>query len=144
MLIPDIAHENYELTVNLKRTAITSIWELTKALKICREQKYWEVLGHHSFSSYLAQPELDLNEHTVNNWITTLNRFEDLHILPPEVVDISKLSLIAPHLTSENAEELILKAQTLSRSDLRAELPIEIKQPETTCICPICGNKHIV
>lgn len=137
----DEAHNNYNHTVELKKVAITSVWELAKTLKECREQKYWEALGYQSFASYLAQPELDLNEHTVNNWITILNRFEENRVVLPEVLDISKVALIAPHITPENADELITKAQTLSRSDLRAELPIETK-PLKQCICPTCGNKH--
>jgi len=143
----DEAHTNYTSICNLRHSINNGFWVLVEQLKNCREQKYWETLGYDSFASYLAQPEIDFNLHTVDNWITTYNRIKEHNLLPPEgVIDIgiSKLSMIAPYLTTENASDLLYKAKTLSRNDLRSEMtgiePI-VKQK---CTCPLCGNTHIV
>jgi N6-adenosine-specific RNA methylase IME4 len=121
----DEAHNNYTYIVSLRKNINTSFWQLVTELKRARDNRYWIVLGNDSWASYLAQPEIDLNEHTVDNYITAYNSIKQLNILPPAGafdIDISKLTAIAPYLTKENAEELILKAKTLSRSDLRDEM----------------------
>ena len=142
----DQAHENYEYICKLRHSINNGFWILVEQLKKCREEKYWQTLGYETFASYLAQPEIDFNLHTVDNWITTYNRMKEHNLLPPEgVIDIgiSKLSVIAPYLTPENSTELLYKARTLSRSDLRAELTGKEKQIKEKCTCPTCGNVHI-
>ena len=120
----DQAHENYTYIVELKKNINSSFWQLVTELKKCRDNNYWQVLGHESWSSYLAQPEIDLVVGTVDNYITVYNAFKEKDLLTHALVELSigKLQAITPYLTSDNAEELLEKAKTLSRSDLRDEM----------------------
>ena len=143
LAITDQAHQNYTQICSLRHSINNGFWILVEQLKQCRENRYWAALGYESFSSYLAQPEIDFHEHTVDNWITTYNHIKAHNLLPPEgVIDIaiSKLSIIAPHLTEDNAEELLEKARTLSRRDLVASFTN--REPDPIHACPLCGNKH--
>ena len=129
----DQAHENYVYISKLRKDISNGFWMLVGELKKCRDNRYWAVLGNQTWASYLAQPEIDFNEHTVDNWITIYNRIKECHLLPPEGVidiDISKLAVVLPHLTPENGEELLQKAKNLSRSDLREEFRQKRATPE--------------
>lgn len=131
--IANIAHQNYEQIVTLRKSINLNFWQLVERLKLARDNRQWVILDCESWASYLAQPEIDFNEHTVDNWITIYNSIKQNTLLPPEGVidiDVSKLAIVAPHLTPENAEELLLKAKNLSRSDLREE--IKLLNPITT------------
>jgi len=64
------------------------------------------------WASYLAQPEIGLSVHTVDNYISIFNTLLIRKIVPPAGVAISKLEVILPHLTEQNAPELIEKAKT--------------------------------
>jgi 16S rRNA G966 N2-methylase RsmD len=126
------AHGVYENIVTLRKSINTNFWLLVENLKVARENRHWAILGHESWSSYLAQPEIDLNLRTVDNYISIYNSIKDNHLLTPACVeiDISKLQTIAPYLHNGNAAELIEKARTLSRSDLRQELKEEKRKDE--------------
>ena len=128
----DAAHENYTYIVSLKKNINSSFWQLVAELKKCRDKKYWEVLGNENWETYLAQPEIDLAGGTVDNYITVYNAFVEKNLLTHALVELSigKLQAITPYLTKENAEELLLKARTLSRSDLRDEMR-ELGTPTT-------------
>ncbi len=138
-LLADTAHENYTYIVQLRSGIKEYFWLLIEQLKTCREQKYWQVLGYETWNSYLAIPEIDLSPKTVDNYITVLNRLTENDLLPPKGVDVGKVAITAPHLTNENASELIAKAESLSRSDLIAEV-IHKELPERKLlVCPKCG-----
>ena len=109
----------------LRKVTVGAFWQLVELLRTARKREIWKKMGYDSWAAYLAQPELAFRKHTVDNYITAFNRFEELG-LPTRVLKLpqSKARLIAPHLTKENAEELIEKAQALSWSDLRAEVGI--------------------
>ncbi len=138
-LLADTAHENYTYIVQLRNGIKKYFWILIKELKTCRENKYWQVLGYESWPSYLAMPEIDLSPKTVDNYITVLNRLTESDVLPPEGVDVSKVAIIAPHLTKENALDIIAKAETLSRSDLIAEVIHKELPIQKLSTCPKCG-----
>jgi N6-adenosine-specific RNA methylase IME4 len=130
--IANIAHQNYEQIVILRKSINLNFWQLVERLKIARDNRQWVVLDCESWASYLAQPEIDLNEGTVNNYISIYDKLSKYiktsdmcEKLLPFDIDIGKLALIAPKVTDENAEELLTKAKTLSRSDLRKELVIK-------------------
>jgi N6-adenosine-specific RNA methylase IME4 len=133
----DEAHANYTYIVSLKKNINSSFWQLVAELKKCRDNRYWEVLGNESWDAYLAQPEIDLAGGTVDNYITVYNAFEEKNLLTHALVELSigKLQAITPYLTAENAEELLLKAKTLSRSDLRDEMR-ELAFPTTPQALP--------
>lgn len=123
------AHDIYEQIVVLRKSINTSFWSLVEYLKSARDYRIWAVLGYDSWSSFLAQPEIDLNYRTVENYIsiykTVIEKLGDARrreLLLPFDIDITKLQVITPYITQDNSEELIQKAKTLSRSDLRAEI----------------------
>ena len=143
----DQAHENYTKICSLRHSINNGFWVLVEELKKCRESKLWAVLGYDTFASYLAQPEIDFHEHTVDNWITTYNRIKEYHLLPQcgsIEMAVSRLAIVAPHLTKENATDLLYKAKTLSRSDLIKEVSGKDQPLKDYHLCPLCGNKHQV
>ena len=143
----DTAHENYTKICSLRHSINNGFWVLVEELKKCRESKLWAVLGYDTFASYLAQPEIDFHEHTVDNWITTYNRIKEYHLLPQcgsIEMAVSRLAIVAPHLTKENATDLLYKAKTLSRSDLIKEVSGKDQPLKDYHLCPLCGNKHQV
>jgi hypothetical protein len=147
----DNAHDLDNCIKTLRQRTIKNLWGLIEYLQLARKQKIWEVLNYHSWSAYLAQPEIDLAEKTVDNYITTLNRFKEQDLLPPALLDVTKVREIAPHINKENYDKLVEKAQSLSRSDLREELkemgyiekPKQINEAEEEVLytCPNCHFK---
>jgi hypothetical protein len=141
----DQAHENYEYICKLRHSINNGFWILVEQLKKCREEKYWQTLGYETFASYLAQPEIDFNLRTVDNWITTYNHIKTYNLLTQYgSIDmaVSRLAIVAPHLTKENAAELLYKAKTLSRKDLIAEVTGKEPIIKEKCTCLTCGNIH--
>jgi len=141
----DQAHENYTQICSLRHSINNGFWVLVEQLKTCRENRYWQALGYETWASYLAQPEIDFHEHTVDNWITTYNHIKAYNLLPQYgSIDmaISRLAIVAPHLTKENASDLLYKAKTLSRSDLIAEVTGKEREIKEKCTCPVCGDIH--
>ena len=61
------AHKNYENIVYLRKHINESFWTLVEQLKIARENKIWTSLNYESWSSFLAQPEIDLHTGTFEN-----------------------------------------------------------------------------
>ena len=106
-------------------------WELICTLKVFKEHKLWEELEYDSFAQYLAQGEVSLKEKTVNEFITIYSRITSAGIPAQGLKNLpkSKAKLIAYKVTTENAEELVEKALTLSWSDLREEM--KDSQPKT-------------
>lgn len=116
----------------LRKQINNNFWLLVKNLRHARKWRVWAILGYESWEAYLSQPEIDLNSHTVEDYIYVYNNTskyinssgqseETIHF----DIDISKLKVIAPHLNETNAEELLEKARVLSRSDLRKEIQEE-------------------
>lgn len=121
----DEAHTNYTYICDLRKNINASFWQLVSELKKCRENRFWAVLGHETWASYLAQPEIDFNEHTVDYWLTIYNSIKEYQLQWPDIVndiDQSKLAIIVPYINKDNAEDLLHKAKSLSRSDLRDEI----------------------
>lgn len=119
------AYDNYTNIVRLRKSINNNFWELVERLKTVRENRQWALLGHESWASYLAQPEVDFNQHTVDYWLTIFNSIKEYQLQWPDIVndiDSSKLAIVAPYINKDNAEEMLLKAKNLSRSDLRKEI----------------------
>jgi len=123
------AHSTYQEIVALRKAINNNFWTLVKKLKIARDNRHWTLLGYESWGSYLAQPDVDLNEHTVEDYIYIFNKISKYikssdmseHLLRFDI-DIGKLKALAPIINETNAEELLEKAKTLSRSDLIKEV----------------------
>ena len=137
--LTDEAHTRYSKIVSMRKDINVRFWVLVKELKEVRINKDWELLGWDSWAAYLGQPEVDLSVSTADHYITVLNKFDELGLLKPATVEISKLQTIVPHLTKENAIELLEKVKTLSRSDLRAEFGEEKDHRHKIIKCPKCG-----
>lgn len=105
-----------------------NFWNFVGLLEKARDNKIWLQLDCDTFASWLAQPEIDLNERTVENYIsvyrTISNAIKSSHMyeLPNVSIDIGKLAMIAPIVNEDNVGELLSKAEHLSRSDLRKEI----------------------
>lgn len=143
------AHKNYNDIVSLRKNINTSFWQLVTELKRCRENRYWAALGHESWASYLAQPEIDLNENTVTDYIyifesisKAIKSSDMSDKMIPFDIDIGKLKAISPYIGPENASELLQKAKTLSRSDLREE--IKLLKPPPEPLIPVEGKYQVI
>jgi len=123
------AHKNYENIINLRKFINRNFWQLVNELKYAREHKTWIKLDHESWESFLALPEIDLNSATVKDYIYIFNKVSK-YIKTSDMsdkmiqldIDIGKLKIIASKINDQNAEELLLKAKNLSRSDLILEI----------------------
>ena len=140
-----LAQSQFELDLLIKQLRFEShrnFGELVKNLKVARETKIWEELGYETWAAYLAQPDIDLQARTVDKYISIYNKIaENVEHVQQLNLDIGKLAIIAPHINKDNAEELLKKAQALSRSDLYAELGNELPQKEESqcsCNCQYC------
>lgn len=136
LMSSDIA---FSLDVEIKRLrkhTVVSFWKLIALLKQARRMDIWEKLGYGSWSSYLAQPEISLKTSSVDNYITALNRFQELKLPESEYTQIPKTKavMIAPHLSEGDPKELIEQAKAMSWSDLKAEIGLlkGEEEPEET------------
>ena len=118
----------------LRKNTVGAFWSLVELLRKARREKIWESLDYDSWASYLAQPELSFYPRTVDNYITALNRFEELGETRFRELSRTRAILIAPHLNPENSDDLIAKAGSLSWSDLKTEVDIMRggEEPEET------------
>lgn len=130
------AHKNYENIVNLRKSINRNFWTLVQQLKIARDSRSWALLNYETWSSFLAQPEIDLNQNTVTDYIyifTSISNALGVSDMSDKMIDfdidIGKLKIISPRITKENATELLEKTKTLSRSDLIKTLRDEISVP---------------
>lgn len=124
------AHTNFGKIVVLVRD-ISKRWVVVgQLLWENREKEYWKTLGHESFNSFLAMPDIGLSQ-------TTLYKFLHLYELyclklgfaPEELNDISyeRLEIIKNKIQIKDKKDWLVKAKTLSQSDLL----IEIKEEDT-------------
>jgi len=129
----------YSLDVEFKRIrnyTVGAFWKMISVAREIRRTDAWNQLGYESFAEYLAQPELSLKVSSINNYITALNRFEELGLSPESYSKLpkTKARLIAPHLDKGDPRELLTQAQSLSWSDLKAEIKLltDGEEPEET------------
>lgn len=136
------ARNNYVCIVNLTQKIVKDFWELAKMLKLCRDEKYWEVEQYDSFEAYCAMPEIDIARSTAFKLITSYeiwvlkygHKIEDLDVGKEKLYLAAKEAKDDP----ENQEEWLERARTLSRSDLRAFTSGSYKQYKTVQ-CPNCS-----
>ncbi len=123
------AHKNFEKVIVLVRD-ISKRWVIVgQLLWENRQKEYWKTLGHESFNSFLAMPEIGLSQ-------TTLYKFLHLYELyclrlgfaPEDLSDVSyeRLEIIKNKIQIKDKQDWLVKAKTLSQSDLM----IEIKEEE--------------
>jgi len=123
------AHKNFEKIIILVKDISQRWLFLGQLLWENREKGYWEKLGHESFNSFLAAPELGLSPTTHYKFIHLYELYcLKLGFDPKDLVDISyeRLMIIKDKISPTNKENWISKAKSLSQSDLM----IEVKEHE--------------
>lgn len=119
------AHKNFEKVVILVRD-ISRRWIIVgQLLWENRDNEYWKALGHESFNSFLAMPELGLSQSTLYRFIHLYELYcLRLGFLPEDLNDVSyeRLYLIKNKIQSKDKDDWLVKAKTLSQNDLLAEI----------------------
>jgi len=109
----------------LKVRVNSGFLDLARLLKDIKDDKLYESLGYETFESYIAQPELGFDRSSVYRFIQIYDKFViELGVAPGRLVltDWTKLRTILPCVNKSNVKELLAKAESLSRSDLRLEI----------------------
>lgn len=121
------AHELREELKAIKLIATEHFFRTGEILKEVRDKDYWRA-GYESFEAWYADPELGMKTSTVYHAIKLVETFLDWRKLID--IPISKLIMIAPHVTKKNEPDLIVASRSLSRGDLRHELITYGLEPE--------------
>lgn len=146
--IGDIADEFHHRIVEKRRLLETTFLELGGLLYHFERERLYLELGHPSFNSYLADPEVNINRRTAyrlkgvyEHYIVKLGWTGDTVALVE--AGIAKLDILRPLTTRENVEEKVYEAAALSRSDLLAlrdgTEPLDDLDPDTV-LCPMCDG----
>jgi len=141
----------YEVDVELKdikKNLNYSFMGMGYYLHGIREKKLFELLDYESFNSYISQPELSIKRATAYKLIGIYETFSLKHGVSHERlldIDYGKLDMIRTQVDEDNLEDMLQKAESLSRSDLQTEVTgIEVEYPKK--YCPHCGLEvdHLV
>jgi len=99
--------------------------ELGKNLYEMQEKGYFRTFGYSSFVDYADSPEIDLTYRTAKRLINVYKEFvikRGYDTVTLKNCHYSKLELIRPYLTDENADQLVELSRTLTRDDLEKYL----------------------
>lgn len=121
----DDAWERHERIVSLRNLAEKTFLALGEELYWFEEEKQYKELGHPTFESYLADPDVDISRATAFKLKGIYARYcLELKVSPAILLPAGydKLYTIRPHMTERNVDEWVTKASTLSRSDLKIEI----------------------
>ena len=153
----EIAYNVHQKVMELKKEIEGNFIKLGAILKGIRDKKLYIDLSCSTFEEYIAIPELALNRSTVYAIINVFEVFfeksnqSDIEGLTE--IGYSKLNRITQFSNSDNFEEWIYKAKTLSLSDLGLEIKeakgISENLSSTNSedkitmeiTCPFCGKK---
>ena len=119
------AHERHLRIVGLRNAAEQTFLTLGEELYWFEEQKQYKELGHPTFNSYLADPDVDIERSAAFRLKQVYAKFIlDLKVAPVRLLPAgySKLNSVASHVNESNVEEWVNKAAALSRSDLKREI----------------------
>jgi len=126
------AWERHQRIVALRVGIQQGFLELGHELYDFRLAKQWKELGHPTFNSYIADPDVDLGRMTAFRLMTVYGCYAlNLQVTPVLLLEAgySKLYMLCPYMTSENVREWVDRAGTLSRSDLTKAIKEELKRP---------------
>lgn len=142
----------HQTVIDLKKEIESNFIKLGGYLKLIRDEKLFKERGCLTFEEYLGQPELAFDRSTVYAIIGVYEDFfESNQSDTNDLMEIgySKLNRIRQFKDSDDFDEWIYKAKTLSLSDLGAEIK-EVKNQKTETkpqrktqevVCPKCGYK---
>lgn len=147
----------HDKVIELKKDIERSFIKMGGYLKLIRDGKLYLEKGCVTFEEYIAIPELALNRSTVYAIINVFEVFfeksnqSDIEGLIE--IGYAKLNRITQFSNSDNFEEWVYKAKTLSLSDLGAEIKetkgisenlSSTKSEDKMTMeitCPYCGRK---
>jgi len=129
------AEENHKRIIQLKEEAMRSFILLGKELKLNKDRRHFESLGHLTFEAYIESPMVGLGRRSVYSLITIYETFvEKLGYSLEELsaVDYSKLDRIIPAINVQPVahREWFERAKTLPRRDLEREVR-EVQESQT-------------
>lgn len=124
------AKRAHDLREELKKIGVVTrehFFRTGEILREIRDEELW-MTGYESFEAYYSDPELGFKTSTVYHAIKLVDKFPNWK----KVLDIpiSKLIMVAPHVTKENKSALVVASRALSRGDLRHELMSHGLEPE--------------
>ena len=99
--------------------------QMGKELYFFQKERDYLKLDYSSFESYLGSPELAISRRTAYRLIRVYRRWVvELGYTPEQLTEAgtTKLDMLAAHVDDENKHKCLTMAETLSRSDLMAEL----------------------
>ena len=151
------ANDNYVGIIQCRANIEANFITLARLLTENLENAYWKMLGHDSFESFIASPEIGFSRSKVYGLIQIYRLYvKQLNVSSSDLVEVgtTNLLLIAP-VVERDKDGWIAKAKTLSKSDLKAELgtgggpPTKppIASPKNICppspdSCCNCGSKE--
>ena len=121
-IVGDETWQRHERICALRNLVERSFLQIGEDLLWMKETRAYLQLGHPTFESYIADPDVDIGRRSAYMSMRCFLVFvQRLHMDEPLLLEAgtSKLDLVAPHVNEENADELVNMAASLSRSDLR-------------------------
>ena len=157
-----IAHKNYEDLLTAKMGELANTFVIAKLLYENHEGGFWKVLGHDSFESFLAQPELKIKQSKAYNLIGIYKLYcQELCVPADRLLKAGTSNLVrlmrkdAIDLVRGDKEEWISKAESLSKSDFADEIaeavgstplspPASRPRPSSPehWVCVTCGSSE--
>lgn len=121
------AFERHVRIMALRKQAETTFLQLGKELHEFVALQQFKTLGHETFDSYVADPEVDIGRRMATTLIAIHRHYFiklDAGMAAAAFIEAGslKLELMIPVTTKDNVKEWLEKAVALSRSDLRKEL----------------------
>ena len=131
-------------------SAARTVWvALAAFLSDFHEEKMWETLGHDSFDSWLATPEIDLGRSMAYALVQNYRYFiGEGRISSEELAEFepTKLQQVLPALKAGDVEpsEALADVGSLSRSDLKEKYgkPGKSAAGKSMEKCGICGQQR--
>lgn len=129
------AFRNFEAIKQKTMHLAENMLELGRLFFENKMNSYYKKLGYTTWTEFLGDPEVGYAESTVRGLMLVYRKFVLAYRVPRDrllSVGFSKLRTISPVVTADNREELLDKAEALSRSDLRLEvLEIQTGEPQS-------------
>ena len=132
--------------VQLRRATDMAFIEIGKRFREIRDRSLYKAYSCRSFVEYISMPEIGYAVSTVYAYIGMVEAIEKYNINPEIFNDLSsdKFRIILPRLNEKNKDELMAKALSLSKGDLRVEVHADHlglgRQIPKVWVCSHCGR----
>lgn len=137
-----VPQEIHNMLVKTKEELQHNFLKLGAFLKILHDNSLYLELDYPTWQEYLESPEVDLSRSQAYKLSSVYERWIENWGYSPERIkktSIEKLYIASSQAKDDNHEEWLLKAETLSRADLKASTPGSKYRP-TLITCPYCGK----